>query len=113
MVIRQEKKKINKRGPMAIVLTHERFKNMNEEFQEMHIVPRYCRILEKGDPRYFFDSTRIAQTNPEEDNVSAILPVEIRRLLEHKETMDLEEIAIAKGLLEENDDNEPAPENTP
>jgi Transposase IS4 len=109
VVLRQELKKINREDQLALILTHEAFKD-GGEYIELYASHRWCVLQCEGDPDFFF--TCAAEGEQFQPEVRELLPVEIREISE-RAVLDEEEVRIARELVEIDDDNEPAPENMP
>ena len=110
LTIRQEVKKVSRRDQLCIIVHHDDFKMADGEFIELHAVKQYFKVTEEGDPDLFFDDPgesqgqREATPDPLPDVVGEVLngQSEINNTLE----------ALC-GVVDIDDDNEPAPENLP
>ena len=95
---------------MSLVVTHQDFKDGNGDLQELHDVKTHFDIQEEGDPDYFFDVSQEAQQQQQADLLPAVIDSEILGE-NHGGTSDL--LTTLSGVVNINDDNEPAPENVP
>ena len=109
VVLRQEIKKINRRDQLAIVLRHQAFQVDGENI-ELHTTQRFCRVMVEGDPDFFFTSDEPREENPPEG--LELLTEEIRDITNH-DVINVNDIKMIQNLVEIDDDNKPAPENTP
>ena len=101
LCIREEIKTVNNKQVMCFVFRHDDFEGV-----ELHCVRRWSKVTTEGDPEHFFSaSTQVAASNEEEGATEREVPT-----LEGFE-YDVQRLR-AEGY-DVDDDNEPAPENTP
>ena len=101
---------MSRRDQLCIIVHHDDFKTADGEFIELHAVKRYFKVTEEGDPDLFFDDPGESQgqgeaaPDPLPDVVGEVLngQSEINNTLE-----------ALRGVVDIDDDNEPAPENLP
>ena len=107
IVRRQEVKKINRREQLAIILVHDEFKN-NDDYVELHTVPRYCKVTTEGPSDLFFTAAEERQEETKEET-EEFPPEVVNQIVEGRvsNTTDLEH------HFDIDDDNAPAPENIP
>jgi len=68
VVDRLEQRVISHKQQLAVVLHHANFKDDNEQFVDIFVCQRWCRITAEGDPDLFFNN------NNEEADVDAAAP---------------------------------------
>ena len=111
MTVRQEVKKINRKDQLSLVVTHPDFKDAEGNLQELHAVKKHFTIEVEGDSDLFFDVQLAIQPEQPPDT---LLPSAIDADLigeNHGGTADL--LTALSGVVDVDDDNEPAPENIP
>ena len=109
ITVRQEVKKINRREQLSLVVTHEDFVDGEGNPQELHGVKKYWRVKTEGDQDYFFD---VAPTS--EETPLPLLPDAIETELDGGNDGGQNNLLVAlTGVVDIDDDNEPAPENIP
>ena len=108
--VRQEVKTINRKDQLSLVVTHHDFKDGNGDLQELHAVKKHFAIQEEGDSDYFFDVSQEAEQQQQADLLPAVIDSEIQGE-NHGGTSDL--LTALSGVVDIDDDNEPAPENVP
>ena len=110
VVVRQEVKKVSRRDQLCVVIHHDDFKTSSDDFVELYAVKRYLKVTEEGSPDYFFDhaNTELA----DEEGAPQALPQVVEDALngQSNETNMLEAL---RGVVDIDDDNDPAPENIP
>ena len=112
LVLRKEKKVVNRVERDVVVFRHDDFENV-----ELHAVVRWAKVTSEGPAEKFFDNDRLDRP-PQKDvddlvdsggNGGEKIPDHVFRL--HGQA---EDIAFIRGLgFEVDDDNDPAPENIP
>lgn len=110
IVRRQEPKIINRKEVTAIVCVHKAFP-LNGEYQELYAIPRYIHVTKEGPPEEFFGVAAIDEQENEVQDDGAI-PEEVRGALHGAPTDNEINLVHTNGIMVD-DDNEPAPENTP
>ena len=111
MTVRQEVKKINRKDQLSLIVTHPDFKDAEGNLQELHAVKKHFTIEVEGDSDLFFDVQLAIQPEQPPDT---LLPSAIDADLvgeSHGGTVDL--LMALSGVVDVDDDNEPAPENIP
>ena len=111
MTVRQEVKKINRKDQLSLIVTHPDFKDAEGNLQELHAVKKHFTIEVEGDSDLFFDGQLAIQPEQPPDT---LLPSAIDADLigeNHGGTADL--LTALSGVVDVDDDNEPAPENIP
>ena len=112
ITLRQEVKRINQKEKLSLIVKHDDFKNDDEEYQELHACKRHFQIQEEGDPEFFFDIPQ--QVTPTTEDQSPDMPVAIDAVLEGEHVGGVDGlIAALQGVVDIDDDNDPAPENVP
>ena len=107
----QEVKQINRKEQLSLVVTHEDFKSDSDEILELHVVKKHFKVEQGGDPDLFFD-TVVDNSNEEAEEPS--LPVVIGDEVMGRNHGGANELAAAlNGVVDIDNDNEPAPENIP
>ena len=92
-----------------MVVTHEDFVDGEGNPQELHGVKKYWRVETEGDQDYFFD---VAPTS--EETPLPLLPDAIETELDGSNNGGQNNLLVAlTGVVDIDDDNEPAPENIP
>ena len=92
-----------------MVVTHDDFVNGEGNPQELHGVKKYWRVETEGDQDYFFD---VAPTS--EEMPLPLLPDAIEMELDGSNDGGQNNLLVAlTGVVDIDDDNEPAPENIP
>ena len=91
-------------------MQHEDFK-ANEEFIELHVVKRYFHVAEEGDPDWFFDDPGTGHAG-EEAPAQVPLPAVVDDSI-NGQSKDANTIEALCGVIDIDDDNEPAPKNVP
>ena len=108
--MRQEGKKISHKDQLALVVTHDDFKDADGNFQELHAVKKHFSIKEEGDPDLFFDVPQERQ----EETMDTPLPDAVDNELSGGNHGGLSDLVVAfSGVVNVDDDNQPAPENIP
>ena len=108
--MRQEVKTIKQKDQLSLVVTHQDFKDGIGDLQELHAIKKHFAIQEEGDPDYFFDVSQEAQQQQQADLLPPVIDSEIQGE-NHGGTLDL--LTALSGVVDIDDDNEPAPENVP
>jgi len=108
LVIRREKRIVNNRNQMTIVMRHDNFAGL-----ELYCVERFVRVEMEGAPEHFFNAIAPIDNEEEEaineeqripDNVVPFLGVD---------RVDATDAIRLAAVLATDDDDEPAPENIP
>ena len=110
IVLRQEKKNVNRKDIVCIVLRHELF-----EGNEIYALQRYVRVETEGDERGFADDPVIDEPIVEGEGPNDVPdPVEEFEASVFHAGNNADDIANVRAMgLGMDDDNEPAPENIP
>ena len=106
----QEMKSMSQKDQLCIVVRHDDIKAGNDHIK-LHAVKRYFRVTMEGDPDLFFD---VAPTtdNGKANEAQTPLPTAIDEAINgHSEEVNT--IEALQGIVEIDDDNEPAEENFP
>ena len=111
MVVRQDLKKVSRCDQLCIIVHHDEFKTADSTIVELHGVKRYWKVVEEGDSDLFFDDP-VAEEEREEEPVSVALPDVIDQAINRQSTKN-NTIEALCGVVDIDDDNEPAPENVP
>ena len=108
IVVRLEQKLISRKQQLAVVMTHHGFPDV-----ELHAVKRYCKVTQEGREDLFFDAPVPPQGQDETPlNRQEEISPDVSRMMQANMTrISDEDIAMARNLVETDDDNEPAPEN--
>ena len=110
LTVRQEVKKISCKDQLSLVVTHDDFKDADGNLQELHAIKKHFSIQEEGDLDLFFD---IPQERQEETMDTPLLDAVANELSggNHGGLSDL--VVALSGVVDVDDDNQPAPENIP
>ena len=111
MVDRQELKKVSRHDQLCIVVHHDEFKTADGTIVELHAAKRYWKVVEEGDSDFFFDDP-VAEEEREEEPGSVVLPDVIDQAINGQSTEN-NTIKALHGVVDIDDNNEPAPENVP
>ena len=109
--IRQEVKCINRHDQLSLVVTHNDFHDDEGNLHELHAVKHYFTVGEEGDPDLFFDAATLGQ-EPEGQQVllQPVINADMNGV-NHGGANEL--ITALTGVVEIDDNNEPAPKNIP
>ena len=109
--IHQEVKHINRRDQLSLVVTHNDFHDDEGNLHEVHAVKCYLTVEEERDLDLFFDAAALGQ-EPEGQQVPLppVIDADMNGV-NHRGANEL--IAALTGVVEIDDDNEPAPETIP
>ena len=110
IIVWQVVKRVSKRDQLCIVVQHDDFK-ANEEFIKLHAVKRYFCVAEEGDPDQFFDNPGTGHAG-EEAPAQVPLPVVVEDSI-NGQSKEANTIKALCGVIDIDDDNEPASENVP
>ena len=92
-------------------MTHEDFKSDNDENLELHAVKKHFKVEQEGDPELFFDAVADnSNEEAEEPSLPAVIDDEVMGR-NHGGVNKL--AATLNGVVDIDDDNEPALENIP
>ena len=95
-----------------MVVKHDNFKNDDEEYQELHTCKRHFQIQEEGDPEFLFNIPQ--QVTPTTEVHPPDMLVAIDAVLEGEHVGGVDGmIAALQGVVDIDDDNDPAQENVP
>ena len=89
-------------------MTHRDFKNEDETLIHLHAVKSHWQIHKEGGPDLFFEEPQPENPNPQQD-----VQIPLPSVLFNRDTMDTARIKSLQGMVDIDDDNEPAPENIP
>ena len=107
----QDVKKIKQKDQLPLIVTHNDFKDDDGELLELYAVKKHFKVKMEGDPDYFFDEVTKDDTGQPEDEV---LPQVIDDEVMGVNDGGPQNLAAAlNGVVEIDDDNDPAPENIP
>ena len=114
VVVRQEMKRITRKERMALVVTHDDFHD-DDGLIELHGYLRWFTLVAEGPPEFFFDRDADSgekEGERQEQEQQQPMPEAVRRIDQrgHVNTTDLNQL---RGVVDIDDDNEPAPENIP
>ena len=102
-------KKISCKDQLALVVTHDS-KDANGNIQELHTIKKHFSIKEEGDPDLFFNVLQERQ----EETMDTPLPDTVNNELSGGNHGGLSDLVVAlSGVVDVDDDNQPAPENIP
>ena len=110
IALRQEVKKVNRKEQLCLVVHHEEFKT-GDKYDELHAVVKHWKVHTEGDPDLFFTKRREAEGKQQEHEQTP-LPAAIDDLLSNQVTTE-QTIEALRGVVDIDDDNNPAPENVP
>ena len=102
---------MSRHDQLCIVIHHDEFKTADGTIVELHVVKRYCKVVEEGDIDFFFDDP-VVEVEREEEPVSVALHDVINQAINGQSTKN-NTIEALHGVVDIDDDNEPAPENVP
>ena len=80
---------------------------------EMHAVKRFCHVTAEGNPDYFFEAAEAVSENEMAEGGQQEHPEMIQRMMRTNGNFQEDEIALARGFVDVDNDNDPAPENIP
>ena len=110
LTVRQEVKKITRKDQLSLVVTHDDFKDADGNLQELHAVKKHFSIQQEGDPDLFFDVPQERQ----QETMDTPLPDAVDDELRGENHGGLSDLVVAlSGVVDVDDDNQPAPENIP
>ena len=110
LTIRQEVKKVSRQDQLCIIIHHDDFKMADGEFIKLHAIKQYFKVTEEGDPDLFFLDPGEAQGQDEAPPDP--LPDVVGELLNGQSEMS-NTLEAFHGIVNIDDNNEPAPENVP
>lgn len=102
-VVRRESKTINRKPQMAIVVTHEEFPN-----KELYAVEKHFMITKEGPVEYFFEVDNEAGRKEMEQTAVKLPKAALDSVGNDPRLVD-----ELRGVVDVDDDNDPAPENIP
>ena len=110
VVVQQEMKSMSQKDQLCIVVHHDDFK-AGDDHIKLHAVKHYFRVMKEGDPDLFFD---IAPTtdNGEANEAQTPLPTAVDEAINGR-SEEVNTIEALQGVVETENDNEPAEENVP
>ena len=91
-----------------LVITHEDFLDANGNLHELYAVKKHFGIQEEGDPNFFFHVAQETQQEQQDALFPAAIDSELSRE-NHGGTSDL--LTTLSGVVDIDEDNDPAPEN--
>ena len=91
-----------------LIVTHEDFLDAKVLLHSIKLVKIAIGIQEEGDPDFFFDVTQETQQEQQDELLPAEMASEFSRE-NHGGTSDL--LTVLSGVVDIDDDNDPAPEN--
>ena len=96
------------RQQLCVIVTHRDLKNDDETLIHLHVVKSHWQIHKEGDPDLFFEEPQPENPNPQQD-----VQIPLPSVLFDRDTMDMARIESLQGMVDIDDNNEPAPENIP
>ena len=90
-------------------MQHDDFK-ANEELIKLHVVKRYFCVAKEGDLDQFFDDPGTGHAGEE---APALVPLAVVDDSINRQSKDSNTIEALHGVIDIDDDNEPAPKNVP
>lgn len=110
VLVRLEEKNVNRKQQLVVVMIHPDYPEV-----ELYAVQRYCHITTEGpeDQLYEQPAPNVANNNDEEQQGEQMLPSEVAQMQANLTAISDDDVNIARGLVETDDDNLPAPENQP
>ena len=111
ITLHQGVKKIKWKEQLSLVVTHNDFKDDDGELLELYAVKKHLKVEMEGDPDYFFDeATKDDTEQPEKEVLPEVIDDEVMGVKDHGP----QNLAAAlNGVVDIDDDNNPAPENIP
>ena len=107
----QDVKKIKQKEQLSLVMTHINFRDDDSELLELYAVKKHFKVGMEGDPDYFFDEVaKNDNEQPEEEVLPQIIDDEVMGV---NDGGPQNLAAALNGVVDINDDNEPAPEYVP
>ena len=102
-------KKVNRKDQLCFVIHHDNFKN-DDDFIELHAVVNHWKVEVEGDPDLCFT----ARVNPQvkQEGEPTPLPQAVDELLTNQATTE-ETVEALRGVVDIDNDNNPASENIP
>lgn len=108
-VVRLEEKRINRRMQLAVVVVHDEIVSVNGTKIELHAARRWYNVEEEGPRDLFFEDSNTGGEETEATEVT--LPLQVQQAMNG--SLTAEKLSVLDGLVEIDDDNQPAPENVP
>ena len=109
VTLRQEVKKVNCKDQLCLIIHHDDFKNA-DDFIELHAAVKHWKVEVEGDPDLCFTARVNPQVEQEEEPTP--LPQAVDEHLNNQATTE-ETLEVLHGVVDIDDDNDPAPENIP
>jgi Transposase IS4 len=116
LVLRQERKVVNRIERDVLVVQSDEFMLRDDAFIELYAVAKFFRIETEGPPEGFFTQQPLQQdATVETTNEGEALPEEVITAINNSTVTRCtqEDIDNVRGVVEIDDDNDPAPENVP
>lgn len=110
-ILRLEAKVVNRNSAICVVFRHDRFKDHDGNFIEMHVLPRWIKIEKEGPAEFFFEPS-IDAGAAESIVDKQTMPAAALRVAKSGRICGEDVVELA-STCEIDDDNEPAPENIP
>ena len=109
--MRQDVKQIKQKEQLSLIVTDNDFKDDDSELLKLSAVKRHFKVENEGDPDYFFDGVAKDDNKQAEEEV---LPQVIDDEVMGVNDGGPQNLAAAlNGVVDIDNDNEPAPENVP
>ena len=99
---------MSQRQQLCVIVTHGDFKNDDETLIHLYVVKSHWLIHKEGDPDLFFEEPQPENPNPQQD-----VHIPLPSVLFDRDTMNMARIESLQGMVDIDDNNEPAPENIP
>ena len=95
----------------GLIICHQLTNSYLHQFSTIfggNCIKSHWRIHKEGDPDLFFEEPQPENPNPQQD-----VQIPLPSVLFDRDTMDTARIESLQGMVDIDDDNEPAPENIP
>ena len=99
---------MSQRQQLCMIVTHGDFKNDDETLIHLHAVKSHWQIHKERDPDLLFEEPQLDNPNPQQ-----YVQIPLPSVLFDRDTMDMARIESLQGMVDIDNDNEPAPENIP
>jgi len=107
-----ESLKVNKKEQLVVTFHHDDFKDDNGSFSKLYAVKRWAKVTSEGPPEFFFTGTQGQEAAEALPAAEEPLPAVVIDAMA-RARIDLMDMGDLAGVVDIDDDNEPAPENLP
>lgn len=111
-VLRQQMKIINRKPVNALVFKSPSIVDSDGTEMELHSVPRWCKLVSEGPAEYFFTVPQVVEP-PADGEEGVQVSGAVKNLLRTHGPVLNADLTPLVGVVDIDDDNQPAPENVP